>query len=215
MQMETAMEGSSAILLQISSLKDMLDQVNEEIEQNIQQTREIDSEIVKHSHVQKELLARECQLTKLVSLSEFELSGLLQLSGTEAASLELLETKIKLLKPNLVEIKRRSSDKMDKFTDECAQFQATVIEDSKEMASLVEEKEALEKEMLNLELKINMLQNSTTDYIAEILDEILRACSVLEAELKHGVTKYKSVLEDINNLKVIFANTIGDQNSSH
>lgn len=65
----------------------------------------------------------------------------------------------------------------DKFTDECAQFQATVVEDSREMASLVEEKETLEREMLNLEQKINTLQNSTTDYIAEILEEIYRSCS--------------------------------------
>ena len=40
----------------------------------------------------------------------------------------------------------------DNFTNECAQFQATVIESGIEMASLVEEKEALKKEMLNLEL---------------------------------------------------------------
>jgi cell division protein FtsB len=65
----------------------------------------------------------------------------------------------------------------DKFADECAQFQATVIEDSKEMAALVEEKEALGKEMLNLEQKINTFRNSTTDYIAEILEEIFRSYS--------------------------------------
>jgi cell division protein FtsB len=65
----------------------------------------------------------------------------------------------------------------DKFTEECAQFQATVIEDSKEMTSLLEEKEALEKEMWNLEQKINTLRNSTTDYIAEILEDIYRSCS--------------------------------------
>ncbi|XP_078179521.1 uncharacterized protein LOC144573617 [Carex rostrata] len=99
----------------------------------------------------------------------------------------------------------------DKFTDECAQFQATVIESIKEMASLVEEKEALQKEMLNLELKLNTLQNSTTDYIAEILQEIYRSCSVLEADLKHGIANYKCVLEDIHNLKIIFANTIEHQ----
>jgi cell division protein FtsB len=65
----------------------------------------------------------------------------------------------------------------DKFADECAQFQAIVIEDSKEMAALVEEKEALGKEMLNLEQNINTFRNSTTDYIAEILEEIYRSCS--------------------------------------
>ncbi|OMO91947.1 hypothetical protein CCACVL1_06945 [Corchorus capsularis] len=41
------MEDSGTILLQISCLKDMLDQVNEEIEANIQITREIESEIVR------------------------------------------------------------------------------------------------------------------------------------------------------------------------
>ncbi|KAF3330472.1 hypothetical protein FCM35_KLT03826 [Carex littledalei] len=210
--METPMEDSGAILHQISSLKDMLDQVNEEIQQNIQKTREIESEIFKNSEIEKEYLTKECELQKLVLVSEFELSGWIQVSGTATASLEALHTKLKLQKSNLSEIKIRFSDKMDKFTDECAQFQATVIESSKEMASLVEEKEA---EMLNLELKLNTLQNSTTDYIAEILEEIYRSCSVLEADLKHGIANYKCVLEDIHNLKIIFANTIGNQGASH
>ncbi|XP_078169961.1 uncharacterized protein LOC144564252 [Carex rostrata] len=213
--MGTPMEDSAAILHQISSLKDMLDQVNEEIQQNIQKTREIESEIVKNSEIEKEYLTKECELQKSVLISEFELSGWIQVSGTGTTSLEALQTKVKSQKLNLGEIKRRFSEKMDNFTNECAQFQATVIESSKEIASVVEEKKALQKEMLNLEQKINTYQNSTTDYMAEILEEIYRSCSVLEADLKHGIANYMSVLEDIHNLKIIFANTIGHQGASH
>ncbi|KAM3267755.1 hypothetical protein P3S67_032173 [Capsicum chacoense] len=55
------MEDSGAILCQISSFKDMLDQVNEEIEANIQVTREIESKIVKCTEIETALAARESE----------------------------------------------------------------------------------------------------------------------------------------------------------
>ncbi|KAM1886808.1 hypothetical protein ACFX14_039296 [Malus domestica] len=55
----------------------MLDQVNEEIEANIQITREIESEIVKCSDVERALAAKESDLTKTLYFSHFELTGLL------------------------------------------------------------------------------------------------------------------------------------------
>uniref|UniRef100_A0A0D9WEK5 Uncharacterized protein n=1 Tax=Leersia perrieri TaxID=77586 RepID=A0A0D9WEK5_9ORYZ len=74
-------EDSGVILRHISSLKDMLDKVNEEIEQNIQNTREIESEIVKHSDTEKEYLLKESELMKGVSIAEFELNGIMQVAA--------------------------------------------------------------------------------------------------------------------------------------
>ncbi|GMQ11216.1 hypothetical protein CsSME_00053936 [Camellia sinensis var. sinensis] len=75
------MEDSGAILCQISSLKDMLDQVNEEIEAGIQITREIESEIVKCSEVESALAVRESELMKMVYMLDFEISGLIAVTG--------------------------------------------------------------------------------------------------------------------------------------
>uniref|UniRef100_A0A0D9WEK4 Uncharacterized protein n=1 Tax=Leersia perrieri TaxID=77586 RepID=A0A0D9WEK4_9ORYZ len=77
-------EDSGVILRHISSLKDMLDKVNEEIEQNIQNTREIESEIVKHSDTEKEYLLKESELMKGVSIAEFELNGIMQVAVLES-----------------------------------------------------------------------------------------------------------------------------------
>ncbi|KAM2487617.1 hypothetical protein ACFX1W_039521 [Malus domestica] len=73
--------GFRAILCQISTYKDMLDQVNEEIEANIQITREIESEIVKCSDVERALAAKESDLTKTLYFSHFELTGLLTVAS--------------------------------------------------------------------------------------------------------------------------------------
>lgn len=78
---EGGMHDSGAILCQISALKDMLDKVNEEIEANIQTTREIESEIVKCDEIETALKARESELMKLLYLSQFELSGLMVVAG--------------------------------------------------------------------------------------------------------------------------------------
>ncbi|KAK9278151.1 hypothetical protein L1049_027710 [Liquidambar formosana] len=64
------MDDSGAILCQISSLKDMLDEVNEEIDASFQVTREIESEIVKCSEIESNLAARESELTKVAYVTE-------------------------------------------------------------------------------------------------------------------------------------------------
>ncbi|KAJ0973077.1 hypothetical protein J5N97_021036 [Dioscorea zingiberensis] len=68
------MDDSGAILCQISAYKDKLDEVNEEIEQNIQKTREIESEIVKCAEVEKDSVNKESELLKMLSMGDFELN---------------------------------------------------------------------------------------------------------------------------------------------
>ncbi|VFQ67099.1 unnamed protein product [Cuscuta campestris] len=70
------MDDSGAFLCEISLLKDMLDKVNEEIEANIQITREIESEIVKCDESEASLLARESELMKTAYMQQFEINGL-------------------------------------------------------------------------------------------------------------------------------------------
>lgn len=56
-------------------------QVNEEIEQNIQKTREIESEIVKCLEVEQDSVTKESDLLKMLSMRDFELNGLVQIAG--------------------------------------------------------------------------------------------------------------------------------------
>ncbi|KAK3017791.1 hypothetical protein RJ639_003421 [Escallonia herrerae] len=77
------MDDSGAILCQISSLKDMLDQVNEEIEESFQITREIESEIVKCSEIDSALAAKESKLMKTAYLLHFEINGLMLVCGND------------------------------------------------------------------------------------------------------------------------------------
>ncbi|KAI5660163.1 hypothetical protein M9H77_28956 [Catharanthus roseus] len=64
------------MLAQISSIKDMLDQVNEDIETNIQITRHIESEIVKCDEIEIALAARESELTRSAYELQYQIFGL-------------------------------------------------------------------------------------------------------------------------------------------
>ena len=55
--------------------------MNEEIEANIQITREIESEIVKCSEFENALAAKESDLTKTLYVSQFELIGLVTVTS--------------------------------------------------------------------------------------------------------------------------------------
>ncbi|KAJ0818581.1 hypothetical protein HanPI659440_Chr00c01g0704131 [Helianthus annuus] len=80
------MDDSGAILCQLSALKDMLDQVNEEIEANFQITRDIESEIVKCSEIERTLAVRESELMKTMYMLQFEIKGLMAMNGNEIFS---------------------------------------------------------------------------------------------------------------------------------
>uniref|UniRef100_A0ACD5U4G7 Uncharacterized protein n=2 Tax=Avena sativa TaxID=4498 RepID=A0ACD5U4G7_AVESA len=201
-------EDSGAILRHISSLKDMLDKVNEEIEQNIQKTREIESEIVKHSETEKDYLVKESELMKGVSVAEFELDGLMQVAAAGTDSLKVMEGNVVFQKATLNQIRKRFSDKMEKFIAESKGFQANMLEGSNEdLLLLLKEKGSLEEESENLRMKINTIQSSSNEYIAEILEEVNMENSVLESELRYRVSEYMEVLKDINNLKILFSST--------
>ncbi|TVU18528.1 hypothetical protein EJB05_34633 [Eragrostis curvula] len=197
-------EDSGAILRHISSLKDMLDKVNEEIEQNIQKTREIDSEIVKHSETEKLYLDKESELMKEVSIAEFELNGLIQVAAAEAYILKVTEGNLELQKVSLTGITKRLSDKMERFINESKGFQASMLGGlSEDSVLLLKEKHSLQDESENLKMKINTIHSSSKEYIAEILEEVNTENSVLESELQYKISEYREVLKDINNLKIL------------
>lgn len=55
--------------------------MNDEIEANIQITREIESEIVKCSEIETALALRESDLTKTLYVSHFEINGFAIVAG--------------------------------------------------------------------------------------------------------------------------------------
>ncbi|XP_062181229.1 uncharacterized protein LOC133885521 [Phragmites australis] len=199
-------EDSGAILRHISSLKDMLDKVNEEIEQNIQKTREIESEIVKHSETEKHYLDKESELMKEVSVAEFELNGLMKVADAETNLLKVTEGNLDFQKVALDGIRKRLSDKMEKFINESMGFQTNMLGGSNEdLVLLLKEKGSLEDESDNLKMKINTIHGSSKEYIAEILEEVNTENSVLESEIQYKISEYTDILKDINNLKILFS----------
>ncbi|EEF50641.1 conserved hypothetical protein [Ricinus communis] len=105
------MEQSGAILCQISYLKDMLDQVNEEIEANIQITREIESEIVKCTEFESSLASRESDLTKTLYVSQFEINGLVSVTNNSRKSLKLVEEELFSVRGKREEMVQRMNNK--------------------------------------------------------------------------------------------------------
>ncbi|EOA34700.1 hypothetical protein CARUB_v10022268mg [Capsella rubella] len=165
------MEDSGAILCQISIFKDMLDQVNREIEANIQVTREIESQIGACSEMESSLSLKEAELTKSFLASQFEISGLISVTADSRNSLKLLEDEICRLRSEHSEIITRLTEKREGFVKMCIGFQSD-IEDS-ELRSLLSEREFLENEVRMLEEKNMDVKNSILAYMEDEMRNLL------------------------------------------
>ncbi|THU49349.1 hypothetical protein C4D60_Mb06t08650 [Musa balbisiana] len=65
------------------------------------------------------------------------------------------------------------------------------------------EKEALENEKQSVTKKMTALENSTEELIEEILLEIHKSNSALDAEIHNGRSEYMGVIGDINDLRIL------------
>ncbi|XP_010265260.1 PREDICTED: uncharacterized protein LOC104603041 isoform X2 [Nelumbo nucifera] len=167
------MEDSGDILCQVSAFKDMLDQVNEEIEANIQTTREIESEIVKCDEIENEIATRESGLTKMIFAAEFEMSELIQVSAVARTSLEHLEKELSYLRMKREEVIKRVTDKWEAFIILCRKFQGDITKgEDDELWKLLSQKEVLENENYNLSMKVNALRNSMSAFVEVTLEEL-------------------------------------------
>ncbi|KAJ6875115.1 hypothetical protein NC652_034744 [Populus alba x Populus x berolinensis] len=167
------MDDSGAILCQITSLKDMLDQVNEEIEANIQITREIESEIVKCTEFEADLAARESDLTKTLYFSQFEINGLLSVAYESKKPVKFLEEEICGLRKRKMEMLESMDDKREQFVMQCLEFQRDIDKGENEVVNLLSEKEFLENEIHLLDEKNNALKNLMLAFTDEIVQDLL------------------------------------------
>ncbi|KAJ6340173.1 hypothetical protein OIU77_008013 [Salix suchowensis] len=177
------MDDSGAILCQISSLKDMLDQVNEEIEANIRITREIESEIVKCTEFEAALAARESDLTKTFYFSQFEINGLLSVAYESKKSVKLLEEEICGLRKKKMEMPESMDDKREQFVMQCLEFQRDIDKGENEVVNLLSEKEFLENEFHLLDERNNALKNFMWAFMDETVQDLLDCNSVTVAYL--------------------------------
>ncbi|XP_048328907.2 uncharacterized protein LOC107418570 isoform X2 [Ziziphus jujuba] len=203
------MEGSGAILCQISSLKEMLDQVNEEMEANIQITREIESEIVKCSEFEKALAVRESELTKTLYISQFEIIGLLSVTDGSRKSVKVLEEELCNLRRKRDETLTRINEKREEFITLCLEFEKEIDKgNDDELRALLSEKEFLEDEILLLEKKNNTLKNSMLAFVEEILEDLHTCNSALQFEVRNGCQENQKLLKDIAGLKTRLLSSI-------
>ncbi|KAJ6676925.1 hypothetical protein OIU85_010135 [Salix viminalis] len=177
------MDDSGAILCQISSLKDMLDQVNEEIEANIRITREIESEIVKCTEFEAALAARESDLTKTFYFSQFEINGLLSVAYESKKSVKLLEEEVCGLRKKKMEMPESMDDKREQFVMQCLEFQRDIDKGENEVVNLLSEKEFLENEFHLLDERNNALKNFMWAFMDETVQDLLDCNSVKVAYL--------------------------------
>ncbi|KAM5571102.1 hypothetical protein ABKV19_011624 [Rosa sericea] len=196
------MEDSGAILCQISSLKDMLDQVNEEIEANIQITREIESEIVKCSEFESALAAKESNLTKTLYVSQFELIGLVTVTNDLRSSVGNLGKELDGLRLKREETLERIHGNRERFMALCMEFQKDIDKGSENvLRALLSEKEYLQNEMLMLDEKNNALKNSMMAFVEGILEDLNSGNSALQVEIQKANQENEKLLEDIDNMK--------------
>ncbi|KAJ4876347.1 hypothetical protein Rs2_41365 [Raphanus sativus] len=165
------MEDSGAILCQISVYKDMLDQVNLEIEANIQVTREIESEIVKCSEMESAMSVKESELTRSFLASQYELTGLISVTADSKNSLKLLDDEIRRLRNEHSEILRKITEKREGFVKMCFEFQREICVD--EDSEFRSEREFLENQVRVLEEKNADVKNSILAYMEDEMINLL------------------------------------------
>ncbi|KAL9375072.1 hypothetical protein Peur_031951 [Populus x canadensis] len=206
------MDDSGAILCQISSLKDMLDQVNEEIEANILITREIESEIVKCTGFEADLAARESDLTKTLYFSQFEINGLLSVAYESKKSVKFLEEEICGLRKKKMEMLESMDDKREQFVMQCLEFQRDIDKGENEVVNLLSEKEFLENEIHLLDEKNNALKNLMLAFIDEIVQDLLDCNSALDVETQSRNHENEKLLKDIDVMKSMLHSSINHYN---
>ncbi|KAI7743669.1 hypothetical protein M8C21_031037 [Ambrosia artemisiifolia] len=203
------MDDTGAILCQLSALKDMLDQVNEEIESNIQITRDIESEIVKCSEFERTLAVRESELMKTMYMLQYEIKGLMAMNDESRGRRECLEKELSCMKAKQDEIIERMNNKREAFCALCLQFQKGVEEEGHgKVGKLSAEKEYLENEVRLLRRKISSWENSMSDFVQEILEGIEASNSELVIAIESGNTENDKLVRDINELKATLLATM-------
>ncbi|XP_020972829.1 uncharacterized protein LOC110269378 [Arachis ipaensis] len=188
------MEDTATILAHISSLKEMLDQVNEEIEANIQVTREIESSIVKCEEIEIDLENKEAELIKTSGILQFENVGFVTVAADLRASVSSLEKELGSLKMKRNEIVNGMDEKR------C------------EARTLLSEKHSLENEIQLLDKKNDVLKNSVLAFVEEILEDLHSSNSALEVEIQRRNWENEKLLKDINDLKNTLLSAIGTSN---
>ncbi|CAI9113628.1 OLC1v1014263C1 [Oldenlandia corymbosa var. corymbosa] len=188
----------------ISSFK-----VNEEIEKNIQVTRDIESEIVKCEEVESALIARELELMRNAYGLQLEIQGLNTVSADSASSVKLLEEDLCRLRMKKTETKRRMNSRWEGFVALCLEFQKDISKpESPQAWKLMEEKESLENEIHNLSQKNNALQNSMQAFVEEVVAELQCSISALQVDIQRKSFENENLLGDINELKATLLSAI-------
>ncbi|XP_063945392.1 uncharacterized protein LOC108213455 isoform X2 [Daucus carota subsp. sativus] len=203
------MEDSGAILCHISLLKDMLDQVNEEIEASYQITREIESEIVKCCEIETEYAVKESELTRNLYHLHFEIHGLMAVTSDSMASIKRLEAELSCLRIKRDEICNGMDNKREEFISSCLKFQKDIDKgENCEMRTLLSEKVNLENEIELLTTKNSSLQNSVSAFVEELLEDLRNTNSALHFEIQSGNVEYEKLLRDIDEQKATLLSVI-------
>ncbi|XP_074369551.1 uncharacterized protein LOC141710980 isoform X2 [Apium graveolens] len=179
------MEDSGAILCEISLLKDMLDQVNEEIESNYQITREIESEIVKCCEIETEYAVWESELTGTLYHLHFEINGFMAVTSDSMASIKGLKTELSSLRIKWDEICEEMNKKQEDFISSCLNFQKGIDQgENCEMKTVLSQKANLEDEIKLLTMKNSSLQNSVSAFVEDLLEDLHHTNSDLQFEIQ-------------------------------
>ncbi|KAI9078604.1 hypothetical protein K1719_012261 [Acacia pycnantha] len=204
------MEDSGTILSHISFLKDMLDQVNEEIEATIQVTREIESGIVKCEEIESGFVAREAELMKTIYMLQFETVGYATVADKLKASVSSMEKELCCLKMKRAEIVKIITEKRENFTTVCLGFQADIDgRENCEVRTLLSEQVSLENEIQLMDKKHKVLKSSVLAFVEEILKDLNNSNSAFEVEIQRKNWENEKLLKDINVLKNTLISAIG------
>jgi len=183
--------------------------VNEGIELKIQQTREIEFEVVQCSKKERDLLRKEDDLIKIVNVKESKLNDLMIIFDVSKRALEVTEEILAHREKSRNEVALRINSDRDDFINICRKFQLNVGSNEKAevymkfllkkeylMGRITSQKKEMKEQCVEEEENIVKLQS----FVHVLQDEICDGNYENEKLLK-DIDGLKTALQDVNDFK--------------
>ncbi|XP_078432811.1 uncharacterized protein LOC144704306 isoform X3 [Wolffia australiana] len=169
----------------------------------------MESELLRYSEIEKVCQMREENLLKMVAGDEFELNNVLTVSADSEKISSEFKDELNAMKLRIQNMLKNIEEKREKFIAKCQKFQREIMSgDSAELCELLSVIDSLENEQQNLCSKVNLLKDSTAEFVEELLREIHSATVALEVRIKLTSSENTKVSQHIEDLKHLICSLI-------
>ncbi|KAJ7523591.1 hypothetical protein O6H91_18G055600 [Diphasiastrum complanatum] len=203
----------ASIIQQISTLKQQLDQINEDIEKEISATRCIESETIRYREKTKDALEEEKEWMRKVICNENLYTDLCATSVALKKSLGGIAENLATMEKTRIELDIQIERERNEFINHCKKFEKSQGDFWTRLdkgmlcstrRSLVQTLGSMKQEMEDVNDKAKVLVSDNATEKASMLREIEGRNVKLDLKnaIQHEASKNTSLMEEISNLNI-------------